>query len=278
MARSTASFNFQVVSTWHAAASSYPRPYWIFLEGFQLSPKSFTCVCTLMHANTHTHKHTHRAGHLCQCPPPPRSLCLRHVPHSSPQSVSLTPLVRCSFMHFPNVRRQQYDKGQSYLHNIPPATLYLHPSVASHLHYQHAGHHSHRDKGGRLAGFFLSRSLLAPIPSTIFLTVAGGIFEIFHPSCGPPARRVKPSSTASHLLSLFSAPTPQGLREERRLTPASGLLHLLSPQSGMLFLSAASSPLAGVNVTVSPLLGEVFLGSRSYMILFISVEEQRAPS
>lgn len=133
-----------------------------------------------------------------------------------------------------------------------------------------------------LASLF-PRSLLAPTPSTIFLTVAGGIFEIFHPACGLPAHRVKPSSTPigpGLPPTSFPFSQPPHPRDCGRSagSPCLWPSALAFPAVWNAFPPCSSSPLAGVNVTVSPLLGEVFLGSRSYTMLFISVEEQRAPS
>lgn len=113
MARSTASSNFQVVRIWHASASSCPQPCWIFLEGFQLSPKSFACVCTLVFVSAHT-----RARSRTPLPGLPTGLCRARAP----LHLSLTPLVKCSFVHFSGIRGQQCDKGQSYLQDSPIQT------------------------------------------------------------------------------------------------------------------------------------------------------------
>lgn len=151
MARSTASFNFQVVSTWGASASSYPTPLHLSRRLSVLPQIICRCVPVRTCALTQV------VGCLSHRP-------MMHVCPASPQPVSPTPGVRCFLMHFPKVCQQPCDKGQSRRQHRAPSRSYLHPSVGSILITNTLVVVSQGDKGDGPAGFFTSHCLPCPNP------------------------------------------------------------------------------------------------------------------
>ena len=80
---------FRLVSIWCTSTSSYPCPYWIFLEGFQLASKLFARahMCSLP---APLPAPTHEVGHVSvPAPRPVTTVCLSDsqcgvLPHALP--------------------------------------------------------------------------------------------------------------------------------------------------------------------------------------------------
>jgi len=109
---------FRLVSVWCTSTSSYPCPYWIFLEGFQLTPKLFARV------------------HMCSLPPTPlhtRSRTpLSARPASPHRSLSLgLPVWGASSRTSLKSDDNHMKKDQSCLQHRAPIRSNLHPSMAS---------------------------------------------------------------------------------------------------------------------------------------------------
>lgn len=239
-ARSTASFNCQVVSIWHASASSYPHPCWILLEGFQLSPKSFACVCT----NPQAGMRTHTAGQPCQSPFSQSCVC----PHTPAlPSVCLCDPPSCEMLlhaltSHNTDRTRVSPTSKMYLCAGCTLTLPL-PSVFP---ADTLVTIAHGDKAvGHLTGFFTPHSALPqpPVPfSTQQPQASWTIMSL--PSTSGTQLPLDPEACLSLPSPFLRPPTPTRWRGDPRLPAASGHPLLLSPQSEMLFPPLLRGPVS----------------------------------